>query len=67
MRTEYLKGAVAAAWVLSIATLAAAVGTSSATGWTALVMLSIVPPALMLRLWNPPAPSMSETIRDVLR
>lgn len=67
MRTEYLKGAVTAAWVLSIATLAVAVGTTSAAGWTALVMLSVVPPALMLRLWSTPAPSMSETIRDVLR
>ena len=67
MRTEYLKGAVTAAWVLSIATLAAAVGTTSAAGWTALVMLSVVPPALMLRLWSTPARSMSESIRDVLR
>jgi hypothetical protein len=67
MRTEYLKGAVTAAWVLSIAALAAAVGSTSAAGWTALVMLSVVPPALMLRYWSPPARSMSETIRDVLR
>jgi hypothetical protein len=67
MQTDYLKPAVIAAWIIAVATLGFGFGVISVAGWTALAVLSLVPPAVMLRFWSEPTPSMSETIRDVLR
>ena len=67
MQTDYMKAAVIAAWILAVGTLGFGFGVTSFAGWTALAVLSLVPPAVMLRLWGAPSPSMSETIRDVLR
>jgi hypothetical protein len=67
MHTDYVKSTVIAAWVLSVGTLGLAFGITSIAGWAGLAVMSVVPPAVMLRLWQAPVPSMSETIRDVLR
>lgn len=67
VQTEYVKGAVIAAWVLAVVTLGLAFGVTSIAGWAGLAVIAVVPPAVMLRLWRAPVPSMSETIRDVLR
>jgi hypothetical protein len=67
MPNHFVKAAVIAAWILAVGTLGFGFGITSFAGWTALGVLSLVPPAIMLRLWNAPSPSMSETIRDVLR
>jgi hypothetical protein len=67
MHTDYVKAAVIAGWVLTAGTLGFALGISSVAGWAALAAIAAGPPAVMLRLWQAPVPSMSETIRDVLR
>ena len=69
MRTELLKKAVIGAWVLSLGALAFSVTLTSVGAWTALVGLGILPPLIMLKMWNPPGPaqSMSESIRDAIR
>ena len=67
MRTDYMKTALIAVWVLAAGILAFTLGVTSFVGWVALAVWSIVPPAIMLRLWSKPSPSMSETIREVLR
>ena len=67
MQTEYVKAAVIGAWILLIVTLGLAFGVTSIAGWAGLAVMSVVPPAVMLRLWQAPVPSMSETIRDALR
>jgi hypothetical protein len=67
MHTDYVKAAVIAAWVLAVGTLGLAFGITSIAGWAGLAVISAVPPAVMWRLWQAPVPSMSETIRDVLR
>lgn len=67
MRIDYLKAAVMAAWVLAVCALGYASGTTSVAGWAFVAALALVPPAVMARLWNAPATSMSESIRDVLR
>jgi hypothetical protein len=67
MPTDYVKAAIIAAWILTVATVSYGFGITSFAGWTVLAALSLVPPAIMLRLWSVPPPSMSETIRDVLR
>jgi hypothetical protein len=67
MKTEYVKPAVMAAWVVTVGALGYASGTTSFLGWAAVAVLSLVPPAVMVRLWSAPSPSMSESIREVLR
>ena len=67
MQTDYMKPALAAAWILAVGGLAYMFGTTSLAGWTVAAALSLVPPAVMVRFWSTPDPSMSESIRDVLR
>jgi hypothetical protein len=67
IRTDYVKAALMAAWVVAVGALGYMSGTTSFAGWTLLAVVSLVPPALMVRLWSAPSPSMSETIRAVLR
>ena len=67
MQTEYMKAALMAAWILAAGVLGYVFGTTSFAAWTILAALVLVPPAVMVRLWSVPSPSMSETIREVLR
>lgn len=67
MQTDYVKTTLMVAWVLAVAALGYASGTTSFAGWTLVAVLSLVPVLVMMRLWSAPSPSMSETIRDVLR
>ena len=66
MRTEYLKAAVIAAWVLAVGVLGFAFGATSMAAWAGLAAIAVVLPAVMLRLWHAPVPSMSESIHDVI-
>lgn len=56
-----------AGWILAIGGLGYGLGTASFAGWTLVAVLSVVPPVLLGRLWSAPSPSMSESIREVLR
>jgi hypothetical protein len=67
MHTDLVKAALMAAWVVAFGTLGYMTGTTSFAGWTLLAVVSLVPPALMVRLWSPSALSMSEAIREVIR
>jgi hypothetical protein len=67
MQTDVVKAALMAAWVVAVGALGYMSGTTSLAGWTLLAVVSLVPAALMLRLWSAPSPSMSETIQEVLR
>ena len=67
MQTDHVKAALMAAWILAVGALGYVSGATSFAAWTALVVLSLAPPAVMMRLWSVPSPSMSESIREVLR
>ena len=69
MQTELIKKAMIGGWVLSLGVLAFSVNLSSVGAWTVLVGLGVLPPLIMLRMWNPPGPakSMSESIRDAIK
>ena len=67
MQTDLVKTALMAAWVVAVGALGYLTGTTSFAGWTLLAVVSLVPPVLMVRLWSPPAPTMSEAIREVIR
>jgi hypothetical protein len=67
MQTDFVKAALMAAWVVAVGALGYMTGPTSFAGWTLLAVVSLVPPVLMVRLWSPPSPSMSEAIREVIR
>ena len=67
MQTDHVKVALMAAWVLAFAALGYLAGTASIAAWAGLALVSLAPPAIMMRLWTTPAPTMSESIRNVLR
>jgi hypothetical protein len=67
MRIAYVKAALMASWVLAVGGLGYGFGTTSFAGWTVVAMLVVLPPVLITRLWSGPSPSMSESIREVLR
>ena len=60
MQTDYVKSALIAAWVLAVGAVAYVSGTTTVAGWIVAVLSLVV----MVPLWSP---TMSETIREVLR
>lgn len=67
MRTDHVKPVLIGVWILAVGVLGSVVGPGSFTGWTVLAAVALTPPIVMMQLWQKPAPSMSESIRDVLR
>jgi len=67
MQTDRVRAAEIGGWILAVGILGFALGLTSFAGWTALAVVSLVPLAVMLRLWSAASPGMSQRIRDVLR
>jgi hypothetical protein len=67
MQSDHLRIALAGSWILAIGALGYVSGATTLGAWLALAVVSLAPPAVMGRLWSAPAPSMSESIQDVLR
>ena len=67
MPLEYVKNGIAGAWIVGLVIVAAVLEVSTVLGWTVLVVLGLLPPLVVMRLWNPPAQTTSESIRNVLR
>jgi hypothetical protein len=67
MQTEYAKATLIGIWILVAGSIGVGLGVTSIAGWAALAVLSLAPPAAMLRFSGAPSPSMSETIGKVLR
>jgi hypothetical protein len=67
MQTKSVKAALMGAWVLTVGAFGYLSGAASFAVWTLLAVVSLAPVILMARLWSTPAPTMSETIRKVLR
>ena len=67
MQREYMKVMIAAVWVLAMCAGGWVAPVTSVSGWTVLGVLALLPPIVMLRLWNDPPQSMSESIREARR
>ena len=69
MQTELMKKAIIGGWVLGLGIIAFSLNVTSVGAWTVLVGLGLLPPLIMLKMWNPPGPakSMSESIRDAIK
>jgi hypothetical protein len=66
MRTEHIKLAIIGGWIVALAIYAFAVNLTSIGGWAFLVAFGVIPAAVMLRIWNPPAKTMSQNIQEAL-
>jgi hypothetical protein len=67
MEPYYYKFAVAAAWVLVIGLAGMVSGVTTLPAMAALAAVTLVPPAVMLHLWNDPQQTLSESIHEVRR
>jgi hypothetical protein len=66
MPRQHMKQAIVGVWVLGWTVMALFLNVRSATAWILLIIAGVLPPLVLLRLWRPPAQTMSESIRDVL-
>ena len=67
MKPLHLKTAIIGGWVLGLGAIGLSVDVNSVSGWMLLIGLGVLPPVTFLRMWQQPAPTMSESIRGVLR
>jgi hypothetical protein len=67
MQGKQMKTAVIGAWVVACGVIGVLLNVSSAIGWALLIGSAVVPPLVLLQMWRPPAQTMSESIRDVLK
>lgn len=67
MQLRYTKTVCTALWVLTVLAAALVGDLVSASGRIVLAALAVIPPITFWQLWNPPAPSTSDTIRKALQ
>jgi hypothetical protein len=67
MQLKHIKAAVAASWIATVGGVGLIADITLPAGWIALGACAVVPAVAMLLFWNPPAPSMSESIQKALR
>lgn len=66
MQLEHIKMTIAGTWVLAALIVTIALHPST-MGTIVLGSLGLLPPLVMLLLWNDPAQTMSESIREARR
>lgn len=66
MQLKYAKLTLACAWISAVCGAGLVGNVSAVPSWTVLAGLAILPPLILAR-WNDPAPTMSESIHEVLR
>jgi hypothetical protein len=67
MQFEYLKITLAFAWVIAMCGIGLAGNVNSPSSWTLVAASALGPPFIMMRYWNHPGQSMSQSIQEVLR
>ena len=67
MQLHYAKVAVIAFWVVTVIVIALTRNLTSPFNWVAVAALAAIPPVILWRLWNDPAPTMSENIRQAFK
>ena len=67
MQLRSIKAIVAMLWVSAVCAAAIAGSVQSVSGWTLLAVVAVVPPLVMMWLWDHPAQTMSESIQQARR
>jgi Flp pilus assembly protein TadB len=67
MQLVSIKAVIATLWVVAV-TIAGIVGNvNSLSLWTVLAAVALLPPVIIMRWWNEPRRSMSQSIQEALR
>ena len=67
MARKTIKSTIAALWVFAMGTAALVADVTSFSSWLVLAGCAIVPPFVMMRYWNPPDQTLSQSIQQNLR
>jgi hypothetical protein len=67
MELQHYKAAVLIMWVLVACTLGIATGMTALPALALLVVLALVPPLVMMRLWTDPPQTIAESIHQARR
>ena len=67
MQPLHTKVTLIVGWVLAMCLAGFAANVTSVPGWIVLMSLTFLPPIFILRLWNDPPQTMSETIQQARR
>ena len=67
MRLQQMNIAFAAVWISVLAAIGVLANVTSVVSWTILGALAVIPPLIVMRLWNAPEQSISESIQEALR
>ena len=67
MQLLSIKAVLAMLWVSAVSIAGIAANVESVSGWTILAVVAAVPPLVMIRGWNDPGPTMSQTIQQARR
>ena len=67
MQLHYAKAAVIAFWVITVIVTALTRNLTSPFNWMAVAALAAIPSVILWRLWNDPAPTTSENIRQAFK
>ena len=67
MRFDYARPSIVAGWILILAAIAVSLNVGSATGWLLLVGVGLLPALILFGLRRQPTPTLSESIRDVVK
>jgi hypothetical protein len=67
MQLLSIKRLIALLWVSTVFVMGIAGNLDSFSNWTVLAGVAVVPPLLMMWLWNDPRQSMSQSIQEALR
>jgi len=67
MQLVSIKAVIAMLWVSTVSIVGIAGHMNSFASWTALGVVAVIPPLVMMWRWNDPVPTMSQAIQEALR
>ena len=67
MQLVSIKAIIAMLWVSTVSIVGIAANVNSFPSWTALAVVAVIPPLVMMWRWNDPVPTMSQAIQEALR
>jgi hypothetical protein len=67
MKLADMKTTLVAGWVLGVGLVGFTADATSITSWTFLVAVALMPPLVMLKLWNDPPETIAESIQQARR
>ncbi len=67
MERRYVKAVITVAWLLVVGAAGLASSLVSGYAWGVVALLAVMPPYMMIRFWNDPPQTMSESIRAITR